>query len=182
MPVPPAPHIGGQRDLPDTPPPLGARPEPESSPEPMAEQRDSVDMFAPEAPFRPRRNPAKRWTIAAAAAAVLLLGGMGAMTEENYGPQFMAPLVCYLASDAAAHITGQTFGVDVNHLYIYKSYVRSNFFSFVRRNCGKKCWGHFINQQRLAWHNHRRLTISIENDRVLIGYVLDDVAVKNSWA
>jgi len=48
------------------------------------------------------------------------LGGMGAMTEENYGPQFMAPLVCYLASDDAAHITGQTFGVDVNHLYIYK--------------------------------------------------------------
>lgn len=48
------------------------------------------------------------------------LAGMGAMNEENYGPQFMAPLVCYLASDQAAHVTGQTFGVDVNHLYIYK--------------------------------------------------------------
>ena len=48
------------------------------------------------------------------------LAGMGDMNEENYGPQFMAPLVCYLASDHAAHVTGQTFGVDVNHLYIYK--------------------------------------------------------------
>ncbi len=36
-------------------------------------------MFAPEPPFRPRRNPAKRWTIAAAGAAVLLLGGVGAI-------------------------------------------------------------------------------------------------------
>lgn len=79
MPVPPAPPVTSPRDLPDTPPPLGARPEPEPEavPEPMAEQRDSVDMFAPEAPFKPRRNPAKRWTIAAASAAVLLLAGIG---------------------------------------------------------------------------------------------------------
>jgi predicted Zn finger-like uncharacterized protein len=79
MPVPPAPHIGGPRDLPDTPPPLGARPEREPGREPPAEYRQSVDMFAPEAPFRPRRNPAKRWTIAAAAAAMVLLGGIGAL-------------------------------------------------------------------------------------------------------
>jgi NAD(P)-dependent dehydrogenase (short-subunit alcohol dehydrogenase family) len=48
------------------------------------------------------------------------LAGMAGMSEENYGPQFMAPLVCFLASDKAAHITGQTFGANVNHLYIYK--------------------------------------------------------------
>ena len=79
MPVTPAPPVSGARDLPDTPPPIASRPEPEPAPESMAESRDSVDMFAPEAPFRPRRNPAKRWTIAAAGAAVLLLAGIGAI-------------------------------------------------------------------------------------------------------
>jgi len=48
------------------------------------------------------------------------LPGIGAMSEETFGPQFMAPLVCYLASDHSAHVTGQTFGVNVNHLFIYK--------------------------------------------------------------
>lgn len=48
------------------------------------------------------------------------LPGISAMNEANYGPQFMAPLVCYLASDEAAHVTGQTFGVNVNHLFVYK--------------------------------------------------------------
>jgi NAD(P)-dependent dehydrogenase (short-subunit alcohol dehydrogenase family) len=41
-------------------------------------------------------------------------------TAEAYGPQHVAPLVAYLASDAAAHITGQTFGVEGNHLFVYK--------------------------------------------------------------
>jgi hypothetical protein len=35
----------------------------------------------------------------------------------------MAPVVCYLASDKAANITGQTFGANVNQLYIYKMMV-----------------------------------------------------------
>jgi len=48
------------------------------------------------------------------------LPGIAGMSEANYGPQFMAPLVCYLASDAAAHVTGQTFGINVNHLFVYK--------------------------------------------------------------
>ncbi|MBX3706648.1 MAG: SDR family NAD(P)-dependent oxidoreductase [Pseudomonadales bacterium] len=48
------------------------------------------------------------------------LPGIAAMNEANYGPQFMAPLVCYLASDEAGHVTGQTFGVNVNHLFVYK--------------------------------------------------------------
>jgi NAD(P)-dependent dehydrogenase (short-subunit alcohol dehydrogenase family) len=48
------------------------------------------------------------------------LPGMRGRTEADFGPQFMAPLVCFLASDKAAHITGQTFGVNVNHTYIYK--------------------------------------------------------------
>jgi NAD(P)-dependent dehydrogenase (short-subunit alcohol dehydrogenase family) len=48
------------------------------------------------------------------------LPGIAGLSEETFGPQFMAPLVCFLASDKAAHITGQTFGVNVNHVFIYK--------------------------------------------------------------
>jgi NAD(P)-dependent dehydrogenase (short-subunit alcohol dehydrogenase family) len=42
------------------------------------------------------------------------------VTEATFGPQFIAPLVAYLASDAAAAITGQTFGVEGNHLFVYR--------------------------------------------------------------
>ena len=35
------------------------------------------DAFAHEPPFRPRRNPAKRWTMAAVAAGVAMLAGVG---------------------------------------------------------------------------------------------------------
>jgi len=48
------------------------------------------------------------------------LPGMQGHSDETYGPQFMAPLVCFLASDKAAHVTGQTFGANVNHLFIYR--------------------------------------------------------------
>ena len=48
------------------------------------------------------------------------LPGMRNRTEEDFGPQYMAPIVCYLASDKASNITGQTFGANVNQLYIYK--------------------------------------------------------------
>ena len=48
------------------------------------------------------------------------LPGMAHLSEATYGPQYMAPLVCFLASDKAAHITGQTFGVNVNHVFTYK--------------------------------------------------------------
>lgn len=79
-PTPPAPPIATPRDLPDdfpAPPPAISR---ETTDDDAAYERDErIDMFAPEPPFRPRRNPAKRWTIAAAGAAVLLLGGVGAI-------------------------------------------------------------------------------------------------------
>ncbi len=48
------------------------------------------------------------------------LPGMRNRTEEDFGPQYMSPIVCYLASDKASNITGQTFGANVNQLYIYK--------------------------------------------------------------
>jgi NAD(P)-dependent dehydrogenase (short-subunit alcohol dehydrogenase family) len=51
------------------------------------------------------------------------LPGMRGVTEAQMGPQYMAPLVCYLASDKAANITGQTFGVNQNQVFIYKMMV-----------------------------------------------------------
>jgi NAD(P)-dependent dehydrogenase (short-subunit alcohol dehydrogenase family) len=51
------------------------------------------------------------------------LPGMKNYSEAEMGPQFMAPLVCYLASDQAANITGQTFGVNQNQLFVYKMLV-----------------------------------------------------------
>lgn len=42
-------------------------------------EAEGYDAFAHEPPFRPRRNPLRRWTLAAAAAAVLMIGGIGAI-------------------------------------------------------------------------------------------------------
>jgi NAD(P)-dependent dehydrogenase (short-subunit alcohol dehydrogenase family) len=36
------------------------------------------------------------------------------------GPEYISPLVAYLASDAAAGVTGQTFGAECNRLFVYK--------------------------------------------------------------
>lgn len=76
-PVPPPPV------LPVTPPPV--------EPEPTAEP-ERFDAFAPEPPFRPRRNPAKRWTLAAGIVSVLLLGGIAAV--QFFGtPTFVTGLL-----------------------------------------------------------------------------------------
>jgi len=48
------------------------------------------------------------------------LPGMRDASDADLGPQFMAPIVCFLASDKGAHITGQTFGANANQLYVYK--------------------------------------------------------------
>ncbi len=42
---------------------------------------------------------------------------------EINGPQHIAPIVCYLASDAAEDVTGETFGVGGTKLFIYKMMV-----------------------------------------------------------
>ncbi len=45
----------------------------------QSEDRSTVDAFAHEPPFKARRNPARRWTVAALAAALLLAGGIAAV-------------------------------------------------------------------------------------------------------
>ena len=73
----------------------------------LAKHRITVNALAPNAYTRMTRD----------------LPGMRGNTLEDFGPQFMAPVVCYLASDKAANITGQTFSANVNQLYIYKMMV-----------------------------------------------------------
>jgi NAD(P)-dependent dehydrogenase (short-subunit alcohol dehydrogenase family) len=47
-------------------------------------------------------------------------GVKNTVTEAELGPQWVAPLAAYLASDAAADISGVTFGAEGNHLFIYR--------------------------------------------------------------
>lgn len=53
---------------------------------------DDYDAFAPTPPFRPRRNPAKRWTIAAILVATLLMAGV--LAVQFFGtPTFVTGLL-----------------------------------------------------------------------------------------
>ena len=53
---------------------------------------DDYDAFASSPPFRPRRNPARRWTLAAAIAGVLLMTGVVAL--QFFGtPTFVTGLL-----------------------------------------------------------------------------------------
>jgi predicted Zn finger-like uncharacterized protein len=58
-------------------------PVPPAKPEPVLASPSVIapdyDAFAHEPPFRPRRNPARMWTLAAAGAALVLIGGVGAL-------------------------------------------------------------------------------------------------------
>ena len=65
--------------------PLPRRPAPQEAPH-IHDEADSVfadtpSSFAHEPPFRPRRNPAKLWTIAAASFAVVAVGAVGAVSQ-----------------------------------------------------------------------------------------------------
>ena len=42
------------------------------------------------------------------------------LTAEVMGPRHVAPLALYLASEASAGITGQTFAIEGNHLFAYR--------------------------------------------------------------
>lgn len=82
-----APAVIPPAELPLPPPSAAPLPEALSSP-PASSWGDRViqapdtnlpDAYAHEPPFRPRRNPTRRWTIAALLAALLLISGIGAI-------------------------------------------------------------------------------------------------------
>ena len=52
---------------------------------PESDPYDGLDPFAHSAPFKPRRNPARQWTIAAIAAGLAMLVGVGAMVFAGGG-------------------------------------------------------------------------------------------------
>ncbi len=65
-------------------PPAAAAPSVQTETAPMwgetiSEEPKGYDAFAHEPPFRPRKNPTRRWTIAAVFAAVLFISGIGAI-------------------------------------------------------------------------------------------------------
>lgn len=71
-------------------PPREERPVAEPAPpvRPAAEAEDEPSPFAHEPPFRPRRNPARMWTIVAVVLFVLLGGGIAALAW--FGPPQLA--------------------------------------------------------------------------------------------
>lgn len=96
---------------PPPPPPSFARPAPRAEPARRAEpaaapsapepEPPSYDAFAPEPPFRPRRNMARMWTMLAVAAAILL--SAAALAVHYFGLPFVdgAPL----ATNEALEVT-----------------------------------------------------------------------------
>ena len=81
--------------LPFVPLPVASRPvvsKPVAHPSAAEPEADDYDAFAPEPPFRPRRNPAKRWTLAATAVALLLMTGV--VSVQFFGtPTFVTSLL-----------------------------------------------------------------------------------------
>jgi predicted Zn finger-like uncharacterized protein len=94
----PLPPVAPRAPMP--PPPASISPLPKI-PETLARDREAdTDAFAHEPPFRPRRNPAKRWTLAAIGAAVLLILGIGAV--QLFGtPSFASDLATRLGLPVA---------------------------------------------------------------------------------
>lgn len=81
-----APSVYGNDEPEAAPPPLGSFADDTVEPPPVAAMPaptrtvydDTASQFDYEPPFRPRRNPAKMWTIAAVLFAVVALGAVGA--------------------------------------------------------------------------------------------------------
>lgn len=81
--APPPDQPGSEAPPPPVPEPApippAAEPRPMYGDADIAQEEAEYDAFAHEPPFRPRRNPAKMWTMIAVAAAVLMLAGVGAL-------------------------------------------------------------------------------------------------------
>lgn len=93
QPPPPQPRKRAAQAPPPAPPPPPPQPEEDeaASPPPLrsaasilgpsgGEISEDYDAFAPDPPFRARRNPARLWTILAIVAAVLMLGAVAALS------------------------------------------------------------------------------------------------------
>jgi predicted Zn finger-like uncharacterized protein len=70
-------------------PPPAAEPAAEPASQPYVAPADGYDAFAHRPPFRPRRNPVRRWTAAALGAGALMLAGVAAITWLG-APGFLA--------------------------------------------------------------------------------------------
>lgn len=68
---------------------------------------EGYDAFAHEPPFRPRRNPAKLWTALAAGAAVLMLGGVAAVSYFGLPSIGPAAATAATGSPLVLEITGE---------------------------------------------------------------------------
>ena len=68
-----------QPPVPDVPPPVEQAPPVEA----LAPSQPGYDAFAHAPPFRARRNPAKRWTIAAVAAGVVMIAAFGGIVYSG---------------------------------------------------------------------------------------------------
>jgi predicted Zn finger-like uncharacterized protein len=87
----PAPTPPVAEPLPAPPAAVQPAPPPASWHDSVSDADQEPDPFAHRPPFRPRSNPTRRWTIAAVAAALILLGGIVAI--QFFGtPSFMAQL------------------------------------------------------------------------------------------
>ncbi|HWL46953.1 MAG TPA: MJ0042-type zinc finger domain-containing protein, partial [Sphingomonadaceae bacterium] len=62
---------------------------------PAEAEAEAFDPFVHDVPFRPRRNPARLWTLLAAVAAVVMLGGVAALAY--FGPPDIAERLGFAA-------------------------------------------------------------------------------------
>jgi predicted Zn finger-like uncharacterized protein len=77
--VPPVAEPVSPPSPPPPPPPPPSRVEPAYA----SDDDDDYDAFAHRAPFRPRRNPARQWTMVAVAAGVAMLVGVGVLLYSD---------------------------------------------------------------------------------------------------
>jgi len=102
-PQPPAPAFVAPQPRVDPAPPARRPAPPPPPPEP---EPDSWDAFAPSPPFRPRRNPARMWTMLAAAAAIAM--SAAALGLHYFGiPGFGDRLATGAAGATSLGITGE---------------------------------------------------------------------------
>jgi predicted Zn finger-like uncharacterized protein len=90
-------------------------PAPARTEEPVASPAPDYDPFAQQPPFRPRRNPARRWTAAAVIAGLSMLLGTGAILYSG-APGIAAQLGLGLGSDVETPLVFSDKNVELRTL------------------------------------------------------------------